>query len=210
MTQGSESSSIIHPTLHHIGLETRNPEKMIDWYAKVVGMVTICSTSNAWGSKAVMFMSASFLSNDRANNRVAIFSTPELKEDTDKHTHAKLQHVAFEYATIDDLLSTYTRLKGLSIEPVLATDHGPTIAFYYEDPDGNSVELFVDNFGDWDKSQEYVRASPEFHKNPMGAFVDAGKLVAARQAGMSFAELHRRAYAGEFPPSRSMDPRILM
>jgi hypothetical protein len=39
----------------------------------------------------------------------------------------------------------------------------------------------------------------------MGTFVDADKLVAARQAGMSFAELHRRAYAGEFPPSRPMD-----
>lgn len=207
MTQGSESSSIIHPTLHHFGVETRQLERMIDWYAKVVGMVTICSTSNALGSEA---MSAAFVSNDGANHRMAIFSTPELKEDTDKHAHAKLQHMAFEYATIDDLLNTYTRLKGLLIEPVLTTDHGPTIAFYYEDPDGNSVELFVDNFGDWDKSREYVRTSPEFHKNPMGTFVDADKLVAARQAGMSFAELQRRASAGEFPPSRPMDTRILM
>jgi catechol 2,3-dioxygenase len=75
---------------------------------------------------------------------------------------------------------------------------------------GNSVELFVDNFGDWDKSREYTQSSPDFRKNPMGTFVDADKLVAARQAGMSFAELHRRAYAGEFPPSRPMDPRDLM
>ena len=210
MAQGSESSSIIHPTLHHFGVETRHLERMSDWYAKVVGMVTICSTSNTWGSEAGVSMSAAFGSNDRANNRLALFSTPELKEDTDKHTHAKLQHVAFEYATIDDLLNTYTRLKGLLIEPVLTTDHGPTIAFYYEDPDGNSVELFVDNFGDWDKSREYMQNSSEFHKKPIGTFVDADKLVAAREAGMSFAELHRRAYAGEFAPPRPMDPRILM
>ena len=153
MTQASESSSIIHPTLHHIGLETRNPERMIDWYSKVVGMVTICSTSNVWGSEAVISMGAAFASNDRANHRMAIFSIPELKEDTDKHAHVKLQHVAFEYATIDDLLNTYTRLKGLSIKPVLMADHGPTIAFYFDDPDGNIVELFVDNFGDWDRSR---------------------------------------------------------
>ena len=38
-----------------------------------------------------------------------------------------------------------------------------------------------------------------------GTFVEVEKLVAARKAGMSFAELHRRAYAGEFPPSRPMD-----
>ena len=210
MTQGSESSSIIHPTLHHFGVETRHLERMIEWYARVVGMVTIYQSSNALGSEDGVSMSAAFVSNDRANHRMAIFSTPELKADTDKHAHAKLQHVAFEYATIDDLLNTYTRLKGLLIEPVLTADHGPTIAFYYEDPDGNSVELFVDNFGDWDKSREYARTSPDFHKNAMGTFVDPDKLVAARQAGMSFAELHRRAYAGEFPPARPMNPRDLM
>ena len=210
MIQGSESSSIIHPTLHHFGVETRHLDKMVEWYARVVGMVTICSTSHALGSEAGVSLRAAFVSNDRANHRMAIFSTPELKEDTDKQAHAKLQHVAFEYATIDELLNTYTRLKGLVIEPVLTADHGPTIAFYYEDPDKNLVELFVDNFGDWDKSREYVRTSPEFHKNAMGSLVDADKLVAARQAGLSFTELHRRAYAGEFPPSRPMDPRMLM
>ncbi len=52
MTQGSESSSIIHPTLHHFGVETRHLEKMVEWYAKVVGMVTMCSTANAQGSEA--------------------------------------------------------------------------------------------------------------------------------------------------------------
>jgi hypothetical protein len=38
----------------------------------------------------------------------------------------------------------------------------------------------------------------------LGIFVDSEKLVAARQAGMSFAELHRRAYAGEFPPTHML------
>jgi len=212
MAQISENSSIIHPTLHHFGVETRHLERMIDWYANVLGMVTNYSTANdAWGSEAGMSVSVAFVSNDRANHRIALFSLPELQEDTDKKAHVKLQHVAFEYATIDDLLNSYARIKGLGIEPVLTTDHGPTIAFYYKDPDGNSVELLVDAFGDWDKSTEYVRTSPDFHKNSMGGtFVDPDKLVAARQTGMSFAELHRRAYAGEFPPSRPMNLRDLM
>lgn len=115
MTQGSESSSILHPTLHHFGVVTRHLEKMVEWYAKVVGMVMIYQSSNALGSEAVVSMSAAFVSNDRANHRMAVFSPPELKEDTDKHAHAKLQHVAFEYATIDDLLTTYTRLVSSSV-----------------------------------------------------------------------------------------------
>jgi catechol 2,3-dioxygenase len=124
----------------------------------------------------------------------------------------KLQHVAFEYATIDDLLNSYTRIKELGIEPVLTTDHGVSIAFYYKDPDGNTIELFVDNFGNWDRSREYMQSSPDFNRTAasIGTLVDAEKLVAARQAGMSFAELHRRAYAGEFPPSRPMNPHDLI
>ncbi len=88
--------------------------------------------------------------------------------------------------------------------------HGATTALYYADPDGNSVELLVDNFGDWAESTEYMRTSPEFAAMPMGAYVDPEQLVAARQAGASFAELHHRAYAGEFAPSTAADPRVLL
>ncbi len=84
------------------------------------------------------------------------------------------------------------------------------VAFYYRDSDGNSVELFVDNFGDWDRSTEYMRTSPELHQNPMGTYIDPEQLMAAWKAGASFADLHRRAYAGEFPPSRPMDPSVLL
>ncbi len=93
---------------------------------------------------------------------------------------------------------------------MLTADHGPTTAFYYTDPDGNSVELFVDTFGDWDKSTEYVRTSPEFHQNSMGTYIDPEQLMAACKAGATPAEQHRRAYAGEFPPSRPRDPRVLL
>src|SRR5258706_6156423 len=147
MRQICEHSSSIQHTLHHFGVVTRHLDEMVDWYAKVLGMVTNYSTANdAWGSEAGMSVSVAFVSNDRANHRMAIISLPELKEDIDKQAHVKLQHVAFEYATIDDLLNSYARIKGLGIEPVLTTDHGPTIAFYYKDPDGTSVDLFVDAF----------------------------------------------------------------
>jgi catechol 2,3-dioxygenase len=201
MSYESEKSVIISPTFHHFGVLTARPEEMMDWYAKVLGMKTNFQSATS---------GIAFLSNDRAHHRMALISWPGLTDDPNKRPHPKLQHVAFECATIDDLLNTWERLKGLSIEPVLAADHGMTTAFYYRDPDGNSVELFVDNFGDWDKSTEYMRTSPEFHQNPMGTYVDPEQLMAARKAGASFADLHRRAYAGEFPPSRPMDPSVLL
>jgi catechol-2,3-dioxygenase len=184
--------------------------QLVDWYGKVVGMVTVGSTAPGWGSAVGMPAAAVFVSNDRAHHRLAIFEVPDLNEDTDKAAHIKLQHVAFEYATLDDLLASYVRLKGLGIAPVLTMDHGPTIAFYYQDPDHNSVELFADTFGDWDQSRQFTQSSPEFHQNPMGTPVDADQLMAAHQSGMALAELHQRAYAGEFRPVPPVDPRVLL
>jgi catechol 2,3-dioxygenase len=195
--------------LHHFGVTTQRLHEIGEWYGNVLGTVSNHATAQPLGSVDGMSVSAAFVSNDRASHRIAIFSLAALQDDTNKHGHAKLQHVAFEYATLDEFLGSCARIKGLGIEPVYATDHGPTIAFYYEDPDGNSVELFVDKFGNWDQSTEYVRISPEFAANPMGSPVDPDKLVAARQAGMSFEQLHRRAYAGEVPPARPIDPRRL-
>jgi hypothetical protein len=44
----------------------------------------------------------------------------------------------------------------------------------------------------------------------MGSYVDSEKLVAARAAGASTAEIHERAYAGKFTPALPVDPRVLM
>jgi catechol 2,3-dioxygenase len=199
MSQESEKHAIINPTLHHFGVITTHLEAMLDWYAKVLGMTTNFQSSGG----------LAFVSNDKAHHRMALISLPGLRDDPEPPLHAKLQHVAFEYATIDDLLHSWERLKGMGIEPVLAADHGPTTAFYYQDPDGNSVELFADNFGDWDQSSEYLRTSPAFHHNPMGTYVDPEQMLAARKAGATAAELHQHAMAGEFSPARPMNPRVL-
>lgn len=199
MSQESEKQALIRPAFHHFGVITAHLEEMLDWYAKVLGMTTVQSSHGLV-----------FLSNDRAHHRLAVLSLPGTRENLDSRPHAKLQHVAFEYATIDDLLTSWERLKGLGIEPVLAADHGPTTAFYYQDPDGNSIELFVDNFGDWDQSSEYMRTSPEFQRNPMGTYVDPEQMIVARKAGATAAELHQRARVGEFPPTHPMNPQVLL
>jgi catechol-2,3-dioxygenase len=202
--------NIIRPTLHHFGLTTANLQAMKEWYGKVLGMAPTHETAAPDGAAVLPPMQASWVTNDGANHRIAIMSLPGLTAASDRSRHPRLQHVAFELPSIDALLQTYTCLKAEGIEPVITADHGATTAFYYEDPDRNSVELTIDNFGDWAKSSEFMRTSPEFAANPMGAYVDPAKMIAARDAGMTVEELHRRGYAGEFPPSKPMDPRVLM
>ncbi len=197
MSEVAEGKAVIRPTLHHVNLKTTRLQEMIDWYATAVGM-----------KPTFQFPGGVWLTNDAANHRLALLTSPQLSEDPDKLVHAGIHHSAFEYATIDDLLNTYTRLKSLGIEPHACLDHGMTTSFYYVDPDGNSVELQVDNFGNWEQSSEWMRTAPEFAANPIGRPVDPAQMVVARKAGASFAELHQRAYAGEFEPSGPLDLRV--
>ena len=199
MSQRSEGSTLTQPILHHVNLKTTHMQEMIDWYAIVVGLTTV-----------FQFPGGAWLTNDAANHRLALLTSSRMSDDADKIAHTGMHHIAFEYPTLDDLLNTYTRLKAVGIEPHMCLDHGMTTSFYYVDPDGNSVELQVDNFGDWAQSQEWMRTSPDFAADPIGKLMDPEKIIAAHQAGASHAEIHRRAYAGEFPPSGPVDLRVLL
>ena len=71
-----------------------------------------------------------------------------------------------------------------------------TFSYYYADPDGNNVELQVDNFGDWSKSTEWMRTSDEFQANPIGQFVDPDLVAADHADGI---ELRRRSTRRRWP-----------
>jgi len=192
---------IIHPKLQHYGLITANLDTMIDWYRKVLGMtINHRSLVPARTQNRAPFSAMAFVSNDEVNHRIVFFEVHRAVE-SDKR-RGPLQHVAFAYETFDDLLGTYARLKDLGIQPGWAADHGVGTAFYYEDPDRNVVELNVSNYGDEWTATEHLKTSP-----PMLAQVDPEKMMAARKAGASPWELHKRASAGEFAPATPYDPR---
>ena len=173
-------------------------QEMIDWYGTVVG-----------AKPNFHFPAGAWLTNDGANHRIALITSSKMSDDPQKLEHTGIHHMAFEYTSCDELLDNYVRLKALGIVPHASLDHGMTTSFYYVDPDGNSVELQYDNFGDWQASSEWMRTSPEFAANPIGVLVDPAKLVEARAQGASPADLHRRAFIGEFQPpgrARPADP----
>lgn len=194
---------IVHPKLQHFGLATANLDPMIDWYRKVLGMTINHRTALPPGARNAPFSGFAFVSNDEMDHRIVFFEMPGVAVDPDKRRHTGLQHVAFECATLDDLLGTYVRLKGLGILPVWAADHGVGTSIYYEDPDQNIVEINVNNYGNTWTATEFMRSSPA----ALPAQVDPDKMIAARKAGSSPWELHERALAGEFTPAKPFDPR---
>jgi catechol 2,3-dioxygenase len=190
-----EDQRVIAPTLHHVNLATRQLQAMIDWYGLVVGMRVVHRAEvGAW------------LSNDAANHRLALLDREQFRDDPEKIHRTGLRHTAFEYATIDELLASYVRLKDEGILPRFCIDHGMTISFYYADPDGNRVELQVDNYGDWAKSKDFMLHDPRFAADPLGPDIDPDALVEARRQDASLEELHERGYNGGFPVEDPLDP----
>ena len=195
---------IVHPKLQHYGLTTGNLDAMVDWYRKVLGM-TIHHRADvpAIARGRAPFSAAAFISNDEVHHRTVFFEMPDLVADPDRAKHPRLQHVAFEYQNMDELLGSYVRIKGLGILPIWAADHGMAVALYYQDPDQNIVELNVNHYGNEWTATEHMKTASLFARN----HVDPEKMLAARKAGASPWELHERAMAGELAPAKPYDPR---
>ncbi|MEJ2871506.1 VOC family protein [Actinomycetospora sp. OC33-EN08] len=187
--QSRKPRPIIAPKLHHSTFLTLKLHEMVAWYEKVAGLTPVhYSDGAAW------------LTNDAANHRIALIAHPAIKKPVDKPTSAGLHHTAFEYADFDQWLDNYSRLKDEGITPFMSLDHGMTMSLYYADPEGNGVEIQIDAFGDWARSTEWMWASREFAENPVGNFFDPDLVVEAREKGLSMAEIHQAAHAGDYRP----------
>jgi 2-polyprenyl-6-methoxyphenol hydroxylase-like FAD-dependent oxidoreductase/catechol 2,3-dioxygenase-like lactoylglutathione lyase family enzyme len=187
--KGASPMSVAYPTFHHANLKTTRLKEMIDWYRTVTGVEVLFQNDvGAW------------MSNDAANHRIALTAFPNFTDDPQKDDHTGLHHTAFEFDEFDDLNAAYLRLKDAGIEPAFCLDHGMTFSYYYRDPDGNHVELQIDNFGDWTKSSAFMREGPEFHADPIGKFVDPARVADAHAAGERFDRIHARAMNNEFAP----------
>jgi catechol-2,3-dioxygenase len=160
----------ITPTkLAHIVRRTGRFDDMVRWYETVFGAEVVHSDGML-----------AFLTYDDEHHRFAIAQIPGLPDQAEMA--AGTDHVAFTYADLGDLLYTYERLAADGIEPYWSINHGPTTSFYYKDPDGNRVELQVDNFPTAEECNRWMR-SGDFGKNPIGVVFDPKALVARYRAG---------------------------
>ena len=179
----------IRPALHHVTFRTRRLDDMLRWYGTVLGA-------------RVLFRNevAAWTSNDEANHRIAFLAVPGIEADPDKVRHSGLHHTAFEYASFDDLMDSYARLLGEGLKPAFCLDHGMTVSIYYEDPEGNYVELQCDVFGDWARSAQWMNTSEDFKRDPVGTFFDAARVLEAHKAGVAFEALHKGMRGGAYLP----------
>jgi hypothetical protein len=70
-------------------------------------------------------------------------------------------------------------------------------SFYYRDPDGNMVELQIDNMAP-DLATQYLRGE-EYSSDPLGPSFDPDAMIAALKAGTPESQLTTRSWAMTCP-----------
>lgn len=134
-----------------------------------------------------------FLSYDDEHHRVAIAHMPHLSEPV--RGAAGLEHVAFTFASLDDLFGQYERMAAKGVTPYWTINHGMTLSAYYRDPDGNQVETQFDSMT-MEQADEFM-SGPLFAANPIGIDVDFDALIARWKSGESEASIIDYATAGK-------------
>ena len=164
-----KNDTIIKPAkLAHLVLRTADKERLIGWWKTVLGMRVQHEND---------FLS--FLTYDDEHHRLAVVEVPTMQ--ANDRTSVGLEHIAFTYDSLDDLLATYERLKADDILPIAPVNHGMTLSLYYADPDGNQVELQIDT-ATVDEANDFMRGEV-FAANPIGVGFDPDDLVSRREAG---------------------------
>jgi catechol-2,3-dioxygenase len=164
----------------HIVFRTSRFEDMLDWYKTVLEAEVVIRTD---------FLS--FLTYDDEHHRIGIANIAGLSERSPHSTG--VEHCAFTYASVDDLVSTYERLRFEGIEPYWCINHGPTLSFYYRDPDMNQVELQIDIFDNTEAVNEWFLKS-DFDINPIGVKFDPQEFVRRFKSGVPLDKLLKRPF----------------
>jgi catechol-2,3-dioxygenase len=165
----------------HYGLRVRDLTTMTDWYLKFLE----AKIEHDMGFGV-------FMTFDDEHHRLVIFTADDtVPKDPNA---AGVEHVALGLPDFVSLADNYERLKALGITPILPVNHGFTTSMYYEDPEGNQIELSVDNFATKDECRAWMKTEKMTKlMNPpnFGNVFDPEELVRLVRDGAAQAELAR-------------------
>ncbi len=161
--------------LAHIVWKTSQVAVMRDWYCNVLEAHVVFENDLLC-----------FITYDDEHHRMAFVGIGDGTRPSDGANG--VQHLAFTYADMGDLFGTYRRLRDQGIDPYWCVNHGATTSMYFQDPDGNNIELQIDNFDDAAGVQEWFEEGHHL-TNPIGVNFDPDDLMARYEAGEPHAEL---------------------
>ena len=122
-------------TWSHAAVNVRNMNTMLDFYSNVLGFAVTDRGPLGKGPTEIVFLSQS----PDEHHQIAMIGSRKDEDNT-----GYVNHFAFRTGAFDDvktLLETLQGLDGINVNPL---SHGNTLSIYFNDPEGNGVEVFWD------------------------------------------------------------------
>lgn len=179
----------------HIVYRTNRFEEMLAWYQFVF------DAKIQYQNPAL-----AFLTYDDEHHRFALANLAVLRPDereTEKQGFVGVDHVAYTYASLEDLLENYQQLKEKGIKPYWCVHHGMTVSMYYADPDGNQMEFQVDVFESSEEANDYM-SGPLTAAIPIGVEYDPEDWLAQIRTGTPVSDLLDRKVHEPVSPIRGV------
>ena len=138
------------PTLGHVVFYVRNLERSVKFYTGAVGLELSGTLFNG---------RAALLSGGSTHHELLLIETGDAPGPL-QGRRIGLYHTGWKIGdSLDELRALYNRLGRLGYPVEGLSDHTVSQSLYLRDPDGNEVELFVDNPDyDWKSDDGWMNA----------------------------------------------------
>jgi catechol 2,3-dioxygenase len=125
----------IRPNLAHTGIFVTDMDRMVAFYTKALGLTLTDRGKARTFDTEVAFMSA----NPEQHHQLAL-ATGRPKE----ATFSTVMQTSFMVDSLDDLRTIRARALEHGATGMRATNHGNAWSIYFKDPEGNTVECYLD------------------------------------------------------------------
>jgi catechol-2,3-dioxygenase len=127
-------------SIGHIGLRATNLAASVEFYRDVLGMEITGGSAPDHPLGATAFLSSR---PDEQSHEIALFADPALA------------HIVFKVSSLSEFRSFHARVTDKNIPIKFVFNHRESLAFYFDDPDGNMIEVYWPT-GDLSRRQPYM------------------------------------------------------
>jgi len=127
--------SLIAPSLAHVGLYAHDVDLMVRFYAELFSLRVTDRGRGRTFKNELVFMSA-----DPEHHHQLVISSGRPPE----AVFSTIMQLSFKAAAIDDLRRIASSAPALGATKLFTLNHGNALSLYFSDPEGNTVEVYVD------------------------------------------------------------------
>ena len=113
--------------VHHVGLHAKDPAASAAFYRDILGMKLVGESGPDNPIGATAFLSSR---PDEESHEIALFAD------------ATLLHTAFKVSSLAEFRSLHARVIERNVTVKFAFNFGISFAFFFDDPDGNMIEVY--------------------------------------------------------------------